>query len=275
LIWEEPNMFPRDDHWTFSLVSLLAAVLTTAGTIWGQAAPITCQAIAAGTVVDAKGIDLMADIPSKATPISEQVFVRTPTLPGHAPTPWVQCSYGKECDKAIFGVPYTRLDAQDQATTWVEHVQAECNASGAYVFCATDLVRLVLTYSYVSLSHQCASQATFGINPGKDIELTLSAPAPANGMRWAGWMRETPNGSQWNICDGTDLNHTCGPQKHFFFSQAMKLPVDDADKAAGMFFSCTNKFTVITGYAGGQPINTTYNGPARWCRAAVYYMPSP
>jgi hypothetical protein len=60
-------MFPRTaDYSVFSSISLLTAVLATAGPIWGQIPPITCKAIAAGTVADGNGIDLMADIPIKS-----------------------------------------------------------------------------------------------------------------------------------------------------------------------------------------------------------------
>ena len=268
-------MLPRISGQTFlALGSLLTVILTCVGTIQGQATSVTCQAIASGVVNNGSGIDLIADIPSKGTAISEQVFTRIPTLPGGTPTPWAPCNFGNECNKAIFGTPSTRVDAQDQSTTWVEHVAAFCSSGGHYVFCSTALVRLILTYSIVPTTGQCISQATFGIDPGRDVELSLLAPAPAKGMTWAGWMRETPSGSQWSICDGPDF-HMCGPQKHFFFSQAVKLPIDEADKASGMFFSCTNKFAVITGYVNGSPITTTFNGPTRWCRAAVYYFPSP
>ncbi len=238
---------------------LLCSTLTFA-----QAAPVGCQGIAQTTLASATA-DLLVDFPMKSTKVAEEVFVRVPTAPGQAPTPWVKCQFGGVCEGVHFDAPTSRIDAVDSAETWVEHVWQSCSVGDKYVFCGTRHVRLVLTYNLVPTTGQCFSQATFEVGSGNDFELTLFAPAPARRLSWTGWMREEPPSSQWQICDGTDLDHMCRA-KSFNFSQARATSPDEADKALGMFFSCTNKWV-------GSNI-TVYPAKTRWCRAQVGYIPN-
>jgi hypothetical protein len=269
-------MFSRKNSQRFlALGSVATVMLTGAPAIQGQAATATCQTIASGIVNNAGGMDLIADVPFRGTEISKQEFSRAPTPPGGLATLWGECNSGVVCNQAIFGTPTKRVDAQDNTTTWTVHVQATCTNDGSYLHCSTVYVRLVLTYSMVPTTNQCLSQATFPIGSGQDFTITLFAPPPAKNMTWSGFMRELATGPQWAFCDGPNLegNHFCA-QKSLFLAQA-NLPDDQSDHDPGMAFVCSNHFTKITGYADGNPIYTTYNGPARWCRAVVYYTPNP
>ena len=240
-----------------------ALPISSANWVFAQVPPVSCQGIAQTTLAS-PAVDLILDFPMKATKVSEEVFVRVPTYPGRAPTPWVKCQFGNVCEGIHFDVPYSRTDQGDAAETWVEHVWQSCGVQFPYQFCGTRHVRLALTYTLVPTTGQCFSQATFAVGDRQDFELTLFAPAPARGLTWGGLMRELTPGSSWELCDGADF-HLCRA-KSFNFSQARAIPSDEVDKALGMFFSCTNKWV-------GSPI-TTYPGKTRWCRAQIGYIPN-
>lgn len=245
------------------VVVQFALPMSSAISVFAQVTPVSCEGIAQTTLAS-PAADLILDFPMKATKVSEEVFVRVPTAPGQAPTPWVKCQFGSACEGVHFDVPSSRTDQIDSAETWVEHIWQTCSVGDKYQFCGTRYVRLVLTYNLVPTTGQCFSQATFAVGDRQDFELTLFAPAPARLLSWSGWMREQTPGSLWEICDGADF-HMCRA-KSFNFSQARALPSDEVDKALGMFFSCTNKWV-------GTPI-TTYPGKTRWCRAQVGYIPN-
>lgn len=241
--------------------------------VFAQLAPVTCQSIAGATLNGTATFDLIADFPSKATKISEQILTRTPTAPGAPANPWVPCSFGATCQGVTFGSSRVRTDGDDGAETWTVHVANGCAVPGNTSFCGTTYARLVLTYSFVPTTSQCFSQSTFEIGSGTDHELTLYAPAPARSLSWGGWMREETAGSHWQICDVKDFGHMCW-NKAFNFSQMHSVARDDADMAQGVFFSCTDKIVNIGGSVNGTPVYTTVNGPTRWCRAQVAYEPN-
>jgi hypothetical protein len=253
-----------------SLIGFGAVLTFLTPSIFAQPATVvSCQSINENfSSTSAAGFDLFADFPAHATPISEEVFVRVGNGPRQPVNPWTKCQFGATCLDTHFDMPYTRKDQDDSAVTWIDHAYQVCSSGiGNVQFCQQNWVRLVLTYNLTltPTQSQCVSQATFEVANGADYNVALYAPAPANNMGWTGWMREETPSSHWAICDGKDLGHFC-QARQFSFSQAYEQPLDDGDKARGVFFTCTNK---VVG-----DIIITYPGKTRWCRAQVGYAPN-